>query len=146
MSGLRVLAPVDFSDGSREAVERGISILGEIAVLHLVYVTPLGLRELDDFVEEDYVQRAKGIAEGKMAEFIGSLSAGAAREVRYTVAAGDPASIVVEMANSGEFDVVLMAHRGYSYIEDFFIGSVTLKVISKSRIPVVVVRKEVPGR
>jgi len=37
--------------------------------------------------------------------------------------------------------MIMMGHRGYGYVEDFFIGSVTLKVISKSPIPVLVVRK-----
>jgi nucleotide-binding universal stress UspA family protein len=35
----------------------------------------------------------------------------------------------------------LIGHRGFSYIEDFFIGSVTLKLISKANIPVIVVKK-----
>jgi len=54
---------------------------------------------------------------------------------------GDPAKVILERADSGNFDMIIMGHRGYGYIRDFFVGSVTVKVIAKSPIPVLVVRK-----
>jgi len=54
---------------------------------------------------------------------------------------GDPAKVILEQADSGSFDLIIMGHRGYGYIKEFFVGSVTLKVISRSPIPVLVVRK-----
>jgi nucleotide-binding universal stress UspA family protein len=36
----------------------------------------------------------------------------------------------------------MMGHRGFGYVKEFFVGSVTLKVISKSPVPVLVVRKK----
>ncbi len=37
--------------------------------------------------------------------------------------------------------MIIMGHRGYGHIKEFFVGSVTVKVIAKSPIPVLVVRK-----
>ncbi|MEM2489483.1 MAG: universal stress protein, partial [Thermoplasmata archaeon] len=90
---------------------------------------------------EDYTKSAKKIAENKMKMFISKLNLPNKYKVDYAIADGDPARVIIDLANSGKFDAVVLGHRGYSYIEDFFIGSVTLKVISKVNIPVIVIKK-----
>ncbi|PYB69061.1 hypothetical protein DMB44_00430 [Thermoplasma sp. Kam2015] len=141
---VKLLIPVDFSPDSKDFVKAGLRILPDVDKIEFVYVIPLGMKELEDFVDADSIEYARKKAEQKMNDLINNLNV-KAKEIAYTITDGDPASVLIDMANSGEFDAILIGHRGYAYISDFFIGSVTLKLISKARIPVIVVRKTKKG-
>ncbi len=136
----RILVPVDFSSDSKEFVEEGFKILPNVDEASFIYVVPLGMKELEDFMEKDDLALAKKKAEKKMDSFLRSLNIKAGK-ISKAVTDGDPGRTLIDLANSGNFDAVLIGHRGFSYIEDFFIGSVTLKLISKANIPVIVVKK-----
>lgn len=136
----KVLVPVDFSPDSKSFVESGFKILPKVDETAFVYVIPLGMKELEDFVDTESIANAKSKAEEKMTEFIRSLKI-KTDKITHAISDGDPARVIADLANSGKFDAALIGHRGYAYIEDFFIGSVTLKLISKVKIPVIVVKK-----
>ncbi|MFP3306163.1 MAG: universal stress protein [Thermocladium sp.] len=140
-TGLNILVPIDFSRGTEEWIREGLSRLNNVSSITLLHVIPLSLSEVSDFVTEDVMESGKKVAESKMRELIKTTSSFGSYEVSYEIAVGDPAKIILEQANAGKFDMIMMGHRGYGYVEDFFIGSVTLKVISRSPIPVLVVRK-----
>jgi Arsenite efflux pump ACR3 and related permeases len=140
-AGLNILVPLDFSRGTEEWIREGLSRLNNVSSITLLHVVPLSMSEVSDFVTEDVIESGKKAAESKMRELIKTISSFGPYEVSYEIAVGDPAKIILERANTGKFDMIMMGHRGYGYVEDFFIGSVTLKVISKSPIPVLVVRK-----
>ncbi|MCL4447173.1 MAG: universal stress protein [Thermoplasmatales archaeon] len=137
----KILIPVDFSPDSRVFVEKGFSILPRIDEASFIYVVPLGMKELEDFMEKDDLEAAKIKAEKKMNLFLQSLNIKAGK-ITHAITDGDPARVLINLANNGNFDALLVGHRGYSYVEDFFIGSVTLKLISKVNIPVIVVKKD----
>lgn len=136
----RILIPVDFSPDSKMFVENGFKVLPKVDEAAFVYVVPLGMKELEDFMEEGDLAEAKEKAESKMDSFIHSLNIKAGK-ITHAIADGDPARVLIDLANKGNFDALLVGHRGYAYVEDFFIGSVTLKLISKVNIPVIVVKK-----
>jgi len=140
-TGLNILVPIDFSRGTEEWIREGLGRLNNVSSITLLHVIPLSLSEVSDFVTEDVMESGKKVAESKMRELIKTTSSFGSYEVSYEIAVGDPAKIILEQANAGKFDMIMMGHRGYGYVEDFFIGSVTLKVISRSPIPVLVVRK-----
>jgi nucleotide-binding universal stress UspA family protein len=136
----RVLVPVDFSPDSKYFVESGFKILPKVDEAAFIYVVSLGMRELEDFMDKDSINEAKSKAEEKMASFLKSITI-KAEKITYAITDGDPARVLIDLANAGKFDAVLIGHRGYAYVEDFFIGSVTLKLISKANIPVIVVKR-----
>jgi len=140
-TGLNILVPVDFSRGTEEWIREGLSRLNNVSSITLLHVVPLSLSEVSDFVTEDVIESGKKIAERKMRELVKTISTFGPYEVSYEIAVGDPARIILERANAGKFDMIMMGHRGYGYAEAFFVGSVTLKVISRSPIPVMVIRK-----
>ncbi|MEM0128351.1 MAG: universal stress protein [Thermoplasmatales archaeon] len=140
----RVLIPVDFSPDSENFVEAGFRVLPKVDEAAFLYVIPLGMRELEDFVDQESIRNAKEKAEEKMAQFIKRLKI-KADKITHAISDGDPARAIVDLANSGKFDAVLVGHRGYAYLEEFFIGSVTLKLISNVNIPVIVVKKGKKG-
>jgi nucleotide-binding universal stress UspA family protein len=53
---------------------------------------------------------------------------------------GDPASGIVEAARNGNFDLVVVGHRGLSSIEAFLLGSVSNRVVTHAPCSVLVVR------
>ncbi|MGC8558831.1 MAG: universal stress protein [Nitrososphaeria archaeon] len=140
-TALNILVPVDFSRGTEKWISEGLSNLNNVSSIELLYIVPLSLSEVSEFVTEDVVESGKRIAEGKMEDLVKSIISSESYKVSYEIAVGDPAKIILKQSNTGKFDMIMMGHRGFEYIEDFFIGSVTLKVISKSPIPVLVVRK-----
>lgn len=139
--GVRALVPVDFSPHTEDWVKRALDLFGSyISRLTFMYVLPLGLKELEDFVDPKTIRQAEASAKSKL-EALAESFAGQYR-ISIIVATGDPASLIVDEANSGKYDVVIMGHRGYGYREEFFVGSVTLKVISSSKVPVLVIHRE----
>ena len=53
---------------------------------------------------------------------------------------GDPAKIIIEIANSQNYDLIITGSRGMSAFKELLVGSVTLKVIHHVQCPVMVVR------
>lgn len=53
---------------------------------------------------------------------------------------GDPASEIVELAEKGRHNLIVMGSHGRGAVKSLFLGSVVMKVLSTSRIPVLVVR------
>ncbi|MEM3196869.1 MAG: universal stress protein [Conexivisphaerales archaeon] len=136
-----VLIPVDFSKDTAEFVKKGIALFSDLETINFLYVVSLSIKELQEYVNSESVSLAKSVAEKKMTEFIKELNLNKKYKVEYAISDGDPARVIIDLANNGKFDAIIIGHRGYSYIEDFFIGSVTLKVISKVNIPVIVIKK-----
>ncbi|MGI9151842.1 MAG: universal stress protein, partial [Limnohabitans sp.] len=53
---------------------------------------------------------------------------------------GYVADEIVKTANSGKFDMVVIGSKGRSGLADFLLGSVTQKVVTAAKPPVVVVK------
>jgi len=137
----KILFPIDFSCNTESIVKKALELDPNIDTIYFLYVVPLSVKELEDFVTEDYTKSAKEIAEEKMKTFIKNLDLPGKYKIDYAIADGDPARVIIDLANTGTFDAIVLGHRGYSYVEDFFIGSVTIKVISRVNIPVIVIKK-----
>jgi len=53
---------------------------------------------------------------------------------------GRPADKIVEIANEGKFDLIVMGSRGAGGIKEFFLGSVSDRVADEARCPVLLVK------
>ncbi|MBK5252613.1 MAG: universal stress protein [Peptostreptococcaceae bacterium] len=53
---------------------------------------------------------------------------------------GDPASSIIDIAESESFDMIIMCTHGMSASKRFLLGSVTSKVVHYSKTPVLVMR------
>ena len=56
------------------------------------------------------------------------------------IAHGLPAETVVSVANSGEFQAIVLGTRGLNSLQEMVLGSVSHKVAKRSEIPVVIVK------
>lgn len=136
----RVLVPVDFSLRSEKAAKEAIKLFPNCQGFNFLYVLPLRHLDVIDKEGVDKAEKMKKESEKKINDFVNSLNIDGSREVKCLVEGGDPAEVILRIANSGQIDAVVMGHRCHTVTEDFIIGSVTHKVISKVNVPVVVVK------
>jgi len=63
-------------------------------------------------------------------------------KVEKEVLAGEPFEQILETAKKENFDLIVIANRGFSSIKQFFTGSVVNRVISEASCPVLVIHSE----
>lgn len=136
----RVLVPVDFSLGSEKAAKEAIKLFPNCQGYNFLYVLPLRCLDIIDTEGVERAGKMKKESESRINDFVNSLNIDISREVKCFVECGNPAEAILKIADGVQIDVIVMGHRHHTVTEDFIIGSVTHKVISKSNVPVVVVK------
>jgi len=140
---MRILIAVDGSKIALRAVRHAARLslaLKEPAQLVLLHVDAplprqaaleLGVRGLDKYHAENaaYATRAARAAMTKL---------GVAFESKLLV--GDVAEQLVDHAKAGKFDLIVMGSHGRGALKSLFLGSVAIKVLTHTTIPVVIIR------
>lgn len=144
-----ILLPTDGSKLSDRAVQRGIEFAKEIrARVTSVHVIPEFLMMADEsFVlptsmdlKRRYDKEAKARAE-KMLEKIGERAKAAGVKYEGVSVMGDVAyEEIIETAKKRKCDLIMMASHGRRGLSGLLLGSETAKVLTHSKIPVLVVR------
>lgn len=142
-----VLAPVDFSAPSRQAVEAAHAIAHAFErPLHLLFVAEkrrvpvfsdtglpgVGVVEMDDEIVAN--------AEAALRQVSASVDGPTASEVHTHVRHGQVADEIADAAASLEAAVVVMATRGLSGVERWMIGSTTDRLVRRAPCPVLTLR------
>jgi len=123
-----ILFPVDFSERCRGGARMVEIFAGqfeaEVTMLHVVEPptysdiaidnTPVAQRELETYVSEEMKHYS----------------------VRRVLAHGDAAMRIIDYANSGRFDLVMMPTHGYGGFRRLVLGSVTARVLDHVNCPV----------
>lgn len=60
--------------------------------------------------------------------------------IRTMFKLGDPSKIIIELASSNDYDLIIMGSRGRSTFQELLLGSVSLKVTHHAKCPVMVIR------
>ena len=55
---------------------------------------------------------------------------------------GRAADKIVETANEGDFDLIVMGSRGLGRVKEFFLGSVSDRVADEAKCPVLIVKEQ----
>lgn len=144
----KILVPTDFSDQAENALKVAAQLAkrhnGEIFLLHLLdlpldlidpsqpssgdlpealFFMKLAHQRFNDVLRRDYL---KGI------------------KVHETVEFHEAFDGIMKISEKHECDVIIMGSSGAVGIKDIFIGSNTEKVVRHSRIPVIVIKKDIP--
>jgi nucleotide-binding universal stress UspA family protein len=135
----RILVPHDFSEASTAAVRRAAAwadALGaEITLLHVVepvvYPEFYSVDVLSDDLMERLVERSERALAAAAEEILGT--------VRTQVEVGRAANTIVDFADPDRFDLVIMATRGLSGLEQALLGSVAESVLRRCRVPMLAV-------
>jgi len=142
----RILVPVDFSAHSEHAIRYAATLAGQVGasveLLHVVEEFTYGaFSEVYVPNMPDMMQEMINDASTRLASLKTSLFPHGA-DVETAVFAGRPAATIVERANAGGFDLILMGTHGRTGLSHLFMGSVAERVVRTSRCPVLTLRGE----
>ncbi|HUU40285.1 MAG TPA: universal stress protein [Desulfatiglandales bacterium] len=143
----KILYPTDFSDISKKALEYIKKLKGagakEIVLLHVIdereiekfsqYAKPyLDVEEIEKDNEENIRQEMKDL-ENQLRE--------SGFSVKSRIEKGIPFKDILRVEKEEKVSVLVMGSHGKSCIEEMLLGSVSEKVVRKSSMPVLVIRR-----
>jgi nucleotide-binding universal stress UspA family protein len=139
----RILFPVDLSENPDKLVPNVITMVNKFNTdLHLLFVVRIFQYFTNIYVphpsisvfENELVEGAtKKMEEFKQAHF------STLKEVRNAVVLGDPAETILRYVDENEIDMVIMGTHGRKGLDRVFFGSVAVRVIKGSPVPVLVI-------
>ncbi|SDR03467.1 universal stress protein [Natronobacterium texcoconense] len=144
----RILVPTDGSEAATTATEEAVDLAdlndAEVHALYVVEPIPLGgftagaepaSAGWDDVVEE---QRAEGAT---ATASVADLAADRSVDVVEAIEHGKPNEQILGYVDEHAIDAIVMGTHGRSGADRLVVGSVTEKVVRKSDVPVLTVRK-----
>jgi nucleotide-binding universal stress UspA family protein len=141
-----ILLPTDGSELSEAAIQKGVqfakSINAELTGFHVIlpfHVFTLQTEMLED-TKEQYERQSKVQAE----QFLGVIKkaaekAGVSCDTDY-VTSSHPYEMIIKAAEKKGCDLIMMASHGRRGVQGLLIGSETQKVLTHTKIPVLVCR------
>ena len=139
-----VLAPTDFSDSARDAVETAARVAAKYgATLVLVHVVPALPRlpaKVSIFKEGDYEQSLRDEASKRMVELSATYAKGGVSVQSEVGLANDVAQEILLIAGRHKADMIVIATHGMSGWKELIHGSVAEKVVRMARGTVLVLK------
>lgn len=145
-----ILLPVDGSEPSRKAGKECIAFAkstgAKVTVFHVVSRFHLAMQpwgahtSVHAKIERDHEEEAKKVAQ-KMISAIATRAKAEGVKCDGTVVVGDqPFEEIVKGAEKYKCDLIMMASHGRRGIEGVLLGSETQKVLTHTKVPVLVVK------
>jgi nucleotide-binding universal stress UspA family protein len=140
-----LLCPVDFSESSRRALEWSSkfskSVGAALSVLHVVDTELLSIGNLVAVPNAfDELRQRAGEAVAQLKSEMDLAHA------TFEIVEGVPEAVIVDAANRGSVDLVVMGTHGLSGFQKFLLGSVTEKVLHRVNVPLLTISPNVEGR
>jgi len=143
----KILVPVDFSKIADRAIRHAAFIAkrnkGEVILLHVqkkgdllnIFLPAVKMNDAS-VVVEFLEKRLELIAE----KIIGKYGI----KVSSIVSMGNITSEIVDIANDSKADLIIMGTQGSDSNNDLFLGSNSYRLLTKTNIPVMTIRKDAP--
>ena len=133
----KILVGFDGSEGSENALNKAMMLMGEDGELIIIAVVPLPSEKnlVDQKTYELMKRKAKNLVDAVLQD-IGSHG----YTVTGMVEEGDIAAKIIDTANSIQCDVIVLGSKGASEIGTYPIGSIANKVVQYAHKPVMIVR------
>lgn len=143
----RILVPTDGSEVSKKALQPAIELAKQLGASIVAYhgiEANLPYYRGEDYVDTATMKALDARAEEQAGIFVGEIkaaadAAGVACETLVTKPAVSYEGIV-SAAEKSNCDLIVMSSHGRSGLRSFVLGSVTERVLSSSKIPVMVYR------
>jgi nucleotide-binding universal stress UspA family protein len=142
----QVLIPTDGSPLSNQALEKALdfaheigaqaTILAVIEPLQVFTVNPAGM----EIAYAEYERRANEEADGILADAKEAAKQRLVACHTIKLISSDPSRCIIECAENHNCDIIAMASHGRAGFKAFMLGSVTMKVLAESKVPVLVYR------
>ena len=133
----KILVGFDGSEGSEQALNRAMLLIEDYGELFLLAVIPSPADK--SFVDADAYKTMKIKAENLINGTIKDLGE-QSFDIIGMVEEGDPAAVIIDVANRLVVDLIVLGSRGASELGRYLIGSVANKVVQYAAKPVMVVR------
>jgi nucleotide-binding universal stress UspA family protein len=141
----RILIATDGSDGAWAAVEEGLALASEVgaAVTFVAVRHPISGLFGDHAYQEHLTEQLRQVRTA-----LDRAEAEAARcgvEHESDILEGDAVSCIVEAASAWKADLLVVGSRGLGAVASALIGSVSRGLLTRSPVPVMIVRTKVPS-
>ena len=140
-----ILVPTDGSELSLDAVKGAATFAAAMKadVVLITVIEPYSYTSLSEYRPEsidDYDERVKGVAEERLAEARGIMEAAGVKTETLSVKSFSPAEAIMDVCADKNCDCVFMASHGRKGLAAVLLGSETQKVLTHSKVPVMVYR------
>ncbi|WP_302080239.1 universal stress protein [Salinibaculum rarum] len=138
----RILVPMDDSDMAQHALRFAFEHFSEpeVTVLHVVGTPSSMLGSATGFALEDDLEAAADEAAEQVFDLADTIAAEYDQSVDTSAQVGHPVRAILNAAESGDFDTLVIGTHSGSLADRLFIGNVTEKIVRQSPIPVTVAR------
>jgi len=139
-----ILIPTDGSDLSEKAIEHGIALAKALGarVTTLTVSDPFYVSAFDAHMVEQYKKHVAALAAKHLDVARNAASASGVACELLRVEHACPYQAIVDTAKGRKCDVIVMASHGRQGVSAIVLGSETVKVLTHSTIPVIVVRSQ----
>lgn len=140
----KIIVPVDFSTHSENALKTAAFLAKntdiEIIVVHMLELSDITINQSEDASQKEFIFHLK-FAEKRFAEFLEKEYLSGIK-VTPIVKHYKVFSELNEITKEVNADLVVIASKGASGLEEIFIGSNTQKVVRYANAPVLVIKEE----
>ncbi|HXF67219.1 MAG TPA: universal stress protein [Burkholderiales bacterium] len=145
-----ILLPTDGSEQSEKAEKECLafarSIGARVTVIHVVshfhlhYQPWAAPKSFHEKIEKEHEEEAKTIAAKMVSALVERARAQGVRCESLVVVGDHPYEEIIRAAERNDCDLIMMASHGRRGLDALLLGSETAKVLTHSKIPVLVVR------
>ena len=143
-----VLAPLDYSENSKDAMEIALSVasaanLGALSALH-VFKVPIGYHKSGKTYEE-FAKIMRKNARDEFKEFQKGMDLKGIKVTPLFALNDNPAKAIQGVAKRKKADLIVIGAKGRSFAALVLLGSVTEKLIETTHLPILAVKKKGSG-
>ena len=135
----KVLVAYDGSDPSKSAFEFGLDIAGKYSA-ELLVLSVVRLPEPPVDIETESLVESGEEYYGKQFDELREKAAAVGITPRFEVVVGHPAEQIIHKAEEEKVDLIVMGHRGKTFVQRWLLGSVSKRVLSYAHCAVTIVR------
>jgi nucleotide-binding universal stress UspA family protein len=141
----RILVPTDGSDITTRAVQTGITLAKTVgATVHTISVKEpfpySAVSEMQPEPPQEFYDAQERIAAARVKAVVDACKAAGVACEAHTVEALHPWEAIIDHAERTKCDLLVMASHGRRGVSALLLGSETQKVLTHSKVPVLVVR------
>jgi nucleotide-binding universal stress UspA family protein len=139
-----ILAPTDFSDYSKKAVASALEWAkkfgAKLTILHVVELPPYPIEGyVPPSVSASFLEDLELQATQDLAQLVPEAESALSDVVRL-VAIGTPYRKIIETAEAGQVDLIVMATAGRTGFSHLVLGSIAERVVRTATCPVLTIR------
>ncbi len=140
---MKILVPVDGSPFTKRMLAYLAAHdewLGEAHSYTLLYVSPAVPPRAAAVIDKETLKSYYTEEGEKVFKPIRSFFAKQKIKAEFVAKVGHAAEVIADLAAKGRFDLLMMGSHGHGVLGNLVLGSVTTKVISRSEVPVLIIR------